>query len=166
MLKIRCYLILLLGCTVVSAAATLDDMQKLNTAYPVGSMILCQKKDASTTTRIYGRVLSRDKDTTRYQITMKTFHVNETNPILIAKYQQREVLEENEQVVYRLPETLSVSMPAHPDKEKELRQFFLNQIKPEGISEEYGKFEMRGPSSYLIHTADGLVLFCKKETRV
>lgn len=166
MKKIVCFAFLL-GNSAIVESATLQDMEAINNSYPPGSIVVCEKKgtDADsqkTTTLIRGKVLNRKSNHSTYQITMETYHSSDESPILIARYQQMERLESKEQVIYRLPETLKVTMPGHPEKEADMTRYFLAQIKPEGLHESFDRFEITKLPSYIVHTEDGADIFCHK----
>ena len=149
-------------------SATLKDMEAINNAYPLGSTVLCEKKGTDvdspkTTTLIRGKVLNRKSNLSTYQITMETYRKGGESPILIVRYQQKEQLESKEQVIHRLPETLKVIMPGHPEKDEGLTRYFLEQIKPEGLHEPYERFEITTLPSYIVRAEDGITIFCHKD---
>lgn len=153
----------------VVSAATYEEMQRLDAAYPPGSVVVCRSDlpgDGSvqppTTMTVRGTVISQKKGLTTYDISVTWAPEGSSGMTLTYRMSQRS--DRTGQYSRIDPTSMSVSMPAAgPEGEKTVLEGFRSRFATGESFTPYSQTEITGFPNYITRNPGEPPLYCRQE---
>lgn len=155
-----------------ACAATYEEMQRLEAAYPPGSVVICKsetpgdgKVQKPTTMTARGTVVSQERGLTTYDISVTWLPDGSSTGMMLA-YKMSQRSDSNGQYSRIDPASLSVSMPgAGPEGEKAVLEGFRTRFAAGESFAPYTQTEITDFPDYITRNPGEPPVCCHQELR-
>lgn len=153
-----------------AGAITREGMQKLDAAYPPGSVTICESqfegngKDLIPMfVKIRGHTIDRSENVSHSDVHVMFIPHGSSTATITLSYRQTVTMEANGQWAHIDPDSLKVSMPTNPSSEEIVAQGFRDRLPSGKELQPYETTEITDFPSYVVRVSGESPLYCHKD---